>query len=97
MNHIQVIDQSLLRRAVVEVASLPDDDLAILLDIVAFLKQQNASDAASDIRRAARQRAVSLRAMPRDELAAQFRKVGEKIRRSVIASGTAVEGDWEGD
>jgi len=97
MNQAPLIDHSLLRRTVIEIANLPDDDLAILLDIVAFLKQQRAKTTATDIRRAARQRAMTLRNMPRGQLATQFREVGEKIRGQVIASGTAVEGDWESD
>ncbi len=94
---VQIIDQSLLRRTVVEVANLPDDDLAIVLDVVAFLKQQRSAEAVADIRRAARQRARVLRALPRDQLALQLREVGERIRGQVVASGAAVEGDWEGD
>lgn len=97
MNYVQVIDQSLLRRTVVEVASLPDDDLAIVLHVVAFLKQQRSTEATADIRRAARQHAKALRTLPRDQLAAQLREVGERIRNQAIASGAAIEGDWEGD
>jgi hypothetical protein len=97
MNQAPLIDHSLLRRTVIEIANLPDDDLVILLDIVAFLKQQRAKATAADIRRAARQRAMTLQNMPRGQLATQFREVGEKIRSQVVASGTAVEGDWESD
>ena len=97
MNHVQMIDQSLLRRTVVEVANLPDDDLAILLDVVTFLKQQRISEMTADIRQAARQRALALRGAPRDQLAAQFREVGERIRSQAAAAGTTVERDWEGD
>lgn len=97
MNHVHAIDQSLLRQTVVEVANLPDDDLAILLEIVALLKQQRASEVTANIRQTARHRALALRAASRDQLAAQFREVGERIRSQAIAGGTAVEGDWEGD
>jgi phosphoserine phosphatase len=97
MDQAQLIDHSLIRRTVVEIATLPDDDLAILLDIVALLKQQRAKSTAADIRRAARQRVATLQNMPREQLAAQFQEVGERIRSQAIAEGTAVEGDWEGD
>ena len=97
MNPIQMMDQSLLRQAVVEVASLPDDDLAIVLDVVALLKQQKATGTAADIRLSARQRAIALRSVPRNQLATQYREIGEKIRSQAIADGTAVEGNWEGD
>lgn len=93
----QVVNQSLLRRTVVEVASLPDEDLAIVLDVVELLKQQRSAEAAADIRRAARDRAVALRALPRDQLAAQLRDVGERIHKHIVAGGMAIEGDWEGD
>ena len=81
----------------VEVANLPDDDLAILLDVVALLKQQRTTEMTTDIRQAARQRALVLRSIPRDRLAAQFREVGERIRSQAVASGTAIDGDWQGD
>lgn len=97
VNHVQMIDQSLLRRTMVEVANLPDDDLAILLDVVVLLKQQRTSEMTADIRKAARQRALELRGTPRDQLAAQLREVGERIRSQAIASETAVDGDWQGD
>ena len=97
MNQVQISDQSLLRRTVVEVANLPDDDLAILLDVVALLKQQRTTEMTTDIRQAARQRALVLRSIPRDRLAEQFREVGERIRSQAVASGTAIDGDWQGD
>ncbi len=97
MNPTLVTDQSLFRRTVVEVASLPDDDLAILLDIVTLLKQQRATETVADIRRAAHQRVMALRNLSPDQLVTQFRAVGEKIRSQAVASGTAIEGDWEGD
>lgn len=97
MNQAQLIDHSLIRRTVLEIATLPDDDLAILLDIVALLKQQRAKATAADIRRTARQRVATLQNMPREQLAAQFQEVGERIRSQAIAGETAVEGDWEGD
>jgi hypothetical protein len=97
MSQTAVASQSLFRRTVVEAASLPDSDLAILLDVVAFLKEHRSAEAAADIRRAARQRAAVLRGLPREQLAAQFRATGEKIRSQVIANETAIDGDWEGD
>jgi hypothetical protein len=97
VNHVHIIDQSLLRQTVVEVANLPDDDLAILLDVVALLKQQRANEMTADIRRAARRRAMDLRGLPRDQLAAQLREVGERIRSQAIVNGTAIDGDWHGD
>lgn len=74
-----------------------ESNLAILLDIVAFLKQQRTSETAADIRRAARKRAVAMRSLTRHQLAAQFREVGDRIRGQVVANGTVIEGDWEGD
>lgn len=97
MDQAQLIDHSLIRRTVVEIATLPDDDLAILLDIVALLKQQRSKATAADIRRTARQRVATLQNMPREQLAAQFQEVGERIRSQAVASGMALDGDWESD
>ena len=97
MDQAQLIDHSLIRRTVVEIATLPDDDLAILLDIVALLKQQRSKATVADIRQAARQRVATLQNMPREQLAAQFQEVGERIRSQAIAKDTAVAGDWEHD
>jgi hypothetical protein len=97
INQIQQPDPSLLRQTVVEVAALPDEDLVILLEVVAFLKRERQAAAITDIRQAARQYAAAVRAMPREQLARQFHETGERIRTQVIESGTAINGDWEGD
>lgn len=97
MNHIQTLNQSLLRRTVIEVASLPEDELAIVLDVVTFLKQQRSAETVGDIRQTARKRANELRALPRSQLVAQMRVVSQRIRSQVVAGGLAIDGDWEGD
>ncbi len=97
MAQAQLIDQSLLRQTMVEIANLPDDDLAVLLGVVEFLKQQRTKATVRDIRQAARQRAAELQGLPREELTGRFLAVGERIRSQAVAQGTAIEGDWESD
>ena len=100
MEQINVLPpQELLRRAVIEVASLPERDLVVVLEIVADLKQTKAARRAqaAELVARARKRAEELKDMPREQVFAQFRAAIESIRAGVIAKGTAIEGDWEGD
>jgi hypothetical protein len=97
MNRTPLNNQSLLRRTVVEIAHLPDDDLEILLEIVNYLKEQRAANNVLNIRRAAKQRAKELSNQSREELVTQLLEVGKRIRHQAASSGTVFEGDWEGD
>jgi len=104
MNTTYPREQLLIRHAIVEIASLPDDDLAIVVEIVNYLKQQRQAVAgsatppsAAEIRTQARQRANLLRAMPRQALVTQFQALSERILAQAMAQGTAIDGDWARD
>lgn len=97
MTNVQLHNPSLLRRTVIEVANLSDEELTAVLSLVQRLKEERPQKTAAEIRRVARQRAVALRDVPREQLAAEFRELMEQVRAQVIADGTAIDGDWEGD
>jgi hypothetical protein len=96
-----VFPQDLVRRAVIEIARLPENDLLLVIEFVADLKQMRAAApakvAAAQIRAEAQRRAAQLGNLSREELVARFNAVTERIRAQAIANGTAIEGDWEGD
>ncbi len=93
--------QEIVRRAVIEVASLPEKDLVLVIEFVADLKQSRTGDSqrpsASEILARARQRAAEMASLPREEVFARFMAAAERIRAQAVANGTAIEGDWEGD
>ena len=91
--------QELVRRAVIEVASLPENDLVVVLEVVADLKRAKAERRAhaAEIVAGARARADELRGLPREQLFAQLQAAFAGVRAEAVAKGTAIEGDWEGD
>jgi hypothetical protein len=95
-------EKTLIRQAVIEVASLSEEDLALVIEFVDYLKQRRPSPpeeglSAAEIRTQARQHASALDNVPRQELVARFKDLTEKIRAQAIARGTVIEGDWQGD
>ena len=83
--------QELVRRAVIEVASLPEKDLVVVLQVVADLKRAKAERRAqaAEIVARARERAAELKGLPREQLFDQFWAVLESIRAEAVAKGTA--------
>jgi hypothetical protein len=95
-------DSSLIRQAVVQVASLPEEDLSLVIEFVDYLKQRHKSPAerrlaAAEMRAEARRRASALQGVPRHQLVARFKELTEAIRSEAVAKGTAIEGDWQRD
>jgi hypothetical protein len=95
-------DSGLIRQAVVQVASLSEEDLPLVIEFVGYLKQRRQSPAhprisAAEIRAEARRRAGALKDVPRNRLVARFEELSEAIRSEAMAKGTATEGDWQGD
>ncbi len=96
MNGSVLADRSVIRQAVVEVASLPEDDLPLVIEFLDYLKQQRQAahipqPSAADIRLEARRRAIALKDVPRSARVARFERVVESIRAQAIAQGTAAE------
>ena len=93
--------QDLVRRAVIEVARLPESDLLLVIEFVAGLKETRASSSqelsVTRIRAEAQKQAAQLGNITREELVARFNAATERIRAQAIARNVAIQGDWEGD
>lgn len=88
-----------------KLTALPEEDLPLVLEFLDSLEQTATPQGATPpgslpvarIREMAKERARRLAHVPRDILMARFLELAEEIREQVIASGTAVDGDWTGD
>ena len=94
----------LFRRTVVELAELPDADLASVVEFVAELKRHNlrpqsssTSSTANEILALARARVEEMRTLPREQIMQRFNAAVEHIRAEAIANGTAITGEYYGD
>lgn len=90
--------QDLVRKAVVEVAQLPENELLVVIEMVDNLKKQRANsnrDLAVKIVAQAKVRASETSRLSHDELMKQFKNTVEAIRADAIAKGTAIEGEME--
>ncbi|MCA1899067.1 MAG: hypothetical protein LDL50_00010 [Chloroflexi bacterium] len=92
--------QDLIRKAIIEVAQLRENELLIVIEAVENLKKQRARpnrELAKEIVARAKARAEETRNLPRAELMKKFSDTLEAIRADAIANGTAIEGELEGD
>ncbi|HLB47502.1 MAG TPA: hypothetical protein VJL59_10900 [Anaerolineales bacterium] len=92
--------QDLVRKAVIEVAQLPENELLVVIEMVDNLKKQRARpnrESAAQIVARAKARAAETSHLSRAELMQQFGDALEAIRAEAIAKGTAIEGEWAGD
>lgn len=99
MSQQNIAPQDLVRKAVVEVAQLPENELLVVIEMVDNLKKQRAHsnrDRAAKIVAQAKARASETRQLSHDELMKQFKNTIEAIRADAIARGTAIEGELEG-
>lgn len=90
--------QDLVRKAVVEVAQLPENELLLVIEMVDNLKKQRAHSnraLAAKIVAQAKARASETRQLSHDELMKHFRNTLEAIRSDAITKGTAIEGEIE--
>jgi hypothetical protein len=100
MDSNTIAPQDLVRKAVIEVAQLPENELLLVIEMVGELKKQRARpnrQAAEQIVTHAKERAVETSHLSRAELMQQFSTVLEEIRAEAVAKGTAIEGDLESD
>ena len=100
MNADTLAPQELIRKAVIEVAQLPEKELLIVIEMVDTLKKQRARpnrELAAEILARAKARAAEMSHLSREEVMERFSKSLDAIRAEAIAKGTAIEGEWEGD
>ena len=100
MNADMLAPQELVRKAVIEVAQLPEKELLIVIEMVDSLKKQRArpnKDLAVEILAKAKARAEEVRYLSRDEAMEKFGKTLDAIREDAIAKGTAIDGEVESD
>ena len=100
MNPQTLAPQDLVRKAVVEVAQLPENELLVVIEMVNTLKKQRAHpnrELAAKIVTQAKARAAAISHLSRDELMQEFGDTIEAIRAEAIAKGTAIEGELESD
>lgn len=94
-----IAPQDLIRKAVIEVAQLPENELLVVIEMVETFKKQRIHphrDAAAEIVSRAKTRAAETSHLPRPELMKQFSDTLEEIRAEAVAKGTAIEGELEG-
>ncbi|MDD2921276.1 MAG: hypothetical protein PHQ36_03235 [Anaerolineales bacterium] len=92
--------QDLIRKAVIEVAQLQENELLIVIEAVEFLKKQRARpnrEAAKEIVARAKARAAETRDLPRKELIKKFSDTLDAIRAEAIKNGIAIDGELESD
>jgi hypothetical protein len=96
-----MVQQDVVRQAVIEVARLPEQDLLRVLAYIDDLKVQRTRSTAlplvAEIRAEADRLAAGMEHQPRQEVMAQFHGTLERIRAQAVAAGTAIDGDWQGD
>jgi len=103
MNTALLSEQDLLRQAIIEVASLPKQDLATVLELVQELKQKPQVSIGEKKRMAAkllgraRKRADDLRALPRAEIATRLQEVMREIHQEALAKDSAIDDEWQDD
>lgn len=100
MDSNTIAPQDLIRKAVIEVAQLPENELLVVIEMVDMLKKQRAHpnrEMAAEIVARAKIRAADTSGLPRTELMRQFGDTLEEIRAEAIKKGTAIEGELEDD
>jgi len=100
MNPQALAPQDLVRKAVVEVAQLPENELLVVIEMVNNLKRQRSHpnrELAEKIVAQAKIRAAETSQLSREELMKEFGDTLEAIRADALAKGTAIEGELESD
>lgn len=93
-----IAPQDLIRKAVIEVAQLPENELLVVIEMVDMLKKQRTHpnrETAAEIVARAKVRVADTSGLPRTELMRQFGDTLEEIRAEAMAKGTAIEGELE--
>ena len=98
MSQHTLAPQDLIRKAVVEVAQLPENELLVVIEMVDNLKKQRANstrELAAKIVAQAKARASETSGLSHEALMNQFKNTLEAIRSDAIVKGTAIEGELE--
>jgi hypothetical protein len=99
MDSNTIAPQDLIRKAVIEVAQLPENELLVVIEMVDMLKKQRTHpnrETAAEIVARAKTRAADTSGLSRAELMQQFGDTLEDIRAEAATKGTAIEGELEG-
>lgn len=100
MNSNTPASQDLIRKAIIEVAQLPEKELLIVIETVETLKKQRTRpnrELAAEIVACAKARASEMIHLSREEVTEKFGDTLEAIRAEAMEKGTAIEGEWESD
>lgn len=97
-----VLREKLIGQVTLELTSLPEEDIPLVVEFVDYLKFRRRKKPISprsvaEIREEAKERARLLEQVPREEIARRFEELGEQIRQDAIHRGVAVDGDWTDD
>ena len=93
-----IAPQDLIRKAVIEVAQLSENELLLVIEMLGELKKQRTQpnrEKAVELVAQAKIRADETSNLSRVELMKQFGDVLEEIRAEAISKGTALDGDLE--
>lgn len=89
--------QDLVRKAVIEIAQLPENDLVAVMEFVARLKQQPHRLTVAEIKAEAEKLSAQFQNMSRPELMRRFQENLDTMRADAIAKGTALDVELESD
>jgi hypothetical protein len=93
-----IAPEDLIRKAVIEVAQLPENELLLVIEMLDELKKQRAQpnrEKAAALVAQARIRAAETNSLSRVDLMQQFGDVLKEIRAEAIAKGTELDGELE--
>lgn len=100
MNANIIDSEKLLRQVITSVAQLPPNDLLVVYETIADLKQKESQKlplTAAEIIARAKARAEEMKYLSHEEAVQRFIDTMDRIRAEAIEKGTAIEGEWEGD
>ena len=96
MNTNVMDTEKLLRQVITSIAQLPPNDLLVVYETIADLKQKESQKpplTSAEIVARAKTRAEEMKHLSREEAMERFSKTLEAIRADAIANGTAIEGE----
>jgi hypothetical protein len=98
MNANAIDTEKLLRQVITSVVQLPPNDLLVVYETIADLKQKESQKpplTAAEILARAKAHAEEMKHLSHEEAVQRFIDAMDRIRDDAIAKGTAIEGEWE--